>query len=160
MRIRSFVDADLPVLIDLTVETFRPLFEDHVRPAYGQELFDLHHGQWEQEYRDELPGLHDPDTRRWIAVAEVEQVIAGFVAWNSARRPNHGMIYLLAVAAPYRRGHVGRRLCEHAIAAMKAVGVQVVEVGTGGDAFHAGARALYESLGFIKIEIAGYIQKI
>jgi hypothetical protein len=43
---------------------------------------------------------------------------------------------------------------------MKAVGVQVVEVGTGGDAFHAGARALYESLGFIKVEIAGYIQKI
>jgi len=132
MLIRLFVDADLPVLIDLTIETFRPLFEDAIRPAYGQDLFDLHHGQWEQEYRDELPGLHDPETRRWIAVAEVEGAIAGFVAWNSARQPDHGSIHLLAVAPAYRRRHVGQRLCRHAIDGMEAVGVRVVEVATGG----------------------------
>ena len=69
MRIRPFVDADLPVLIDLTIDTFRPLFEDAIRPLYGPKLFELHHGGWEQEYRDELPRLHDPATHRWIAVA-------------------------------------------------------------------------------------------
>jgi ribosomal protein S18 acetylase RimI-like enzyme len=158
MRIRPFADADLPVLIDLTIDTFRPLFEDAVRPAYGEELFGLHHGGWEQDYRDELPRLHDPATRRWIAVAEVGESVAGFVAWNSARQRDHGLIYLLAVAQPYRRGHVGRQLCRHALDAMRTGGVRVVEVGTGGDAFHAGARALYESLGFLKVEIAGYIR--
>jgi ribosomal protein S18 acetylase RimI-like enzyme len=160
MRVRPFVDADLPVLTDLTIETFRPLFEQVVRPAYGPDLFDLHHGRWEQDYRDELPTLHDPDARRWIAVADVAGAVAGFVAWNAAGRPDHGEIYLLAVAEPYRRGHVGQQLCRHAIEAMKAGGARVVGVSTGGDAFHAGARALYESLGFIKVEIAGYIQKV
>lgn len=70
MRIRPFVDANLPALIDLTIETFRSSFEGHSRPAYGEVLFALHHGQWEQEYRDELPSLHDPANRRWITVAE------------------------------------------------------------------------------------------
>lgn len=161
MRIRPFVDADLQPLIDLTVETFRPFFEGYVRPAYGEELFDRHHGQWEQEYRDELRNLHDPAARRWVAVAEVGADVAGYVAWNSAERSDHGRIWLLAVSEPYRRGHVGSELCRHAIDAMKADGVEVVEVGTGGeDAFHAGARALYQSLGFLKVPIAGYIKRI
>jgi ribosomal protein S18 acetylase RimI-like enzyme len=160
MRIRPFVAADLDRLIDLTVETFRPFYEGYVRPAYGGELFELHHGRWQQEYRDELRGLHDPAARRWVVVAEVGGDIVGFVAWNSAERPDHGRIYLLAVSEPYRRSHVGSRLSLHAIDAMKANGVEVVEIGTGEDAFHAGARALYESLGFIKVPIAGYIKKV
>jgi len=43
---------------------------------------------------------------------------------------------------------------------MKFDGVEVVGIGTGDDAFHAAARALYEDLGFTKIPIAGYLKKI
>lgn len=161
MRIRSFTDADLPALIDLTIETFRPFFEGYTRSLYGERLFSVHHGQWEQDYRDELPGLHDPAGGRWIAVAEVGGHVAGFVAWDSAGRRDHGRIDLLAVAEPYRRGHVATRLCRHALDAMHGDGVEVVEIGTGGeDAFHAPARGLYESLGFIKVPIAGYITQL
>ena len=160
MRIRPFVDGELPVLTDLTIDVFRPFFEV-TRRTYGEELFAVHHGQWEKEYRDELPSLHDPATRRWVAVAEADGAVAGFVAWNCAGQPDHGRIYLLAVAEPYRRSHVATQLCRHALDAMKATGVEVVEVGTGGeDAFHAPARALYESLGFLKVPIAGYIMKL
>ena len=160
MQIRPYVDADLPVVVELTVETFRPLFEGHVQLAYGDELFGLHHGQWQQEYRDELPTLHDPSARRWMVVAEMDGAVAGLIAWNIAERPDHGRIYLLAVSEPCRRAQVGRRLCRHAIEAMKAEGVEVVELGTGEDAFHTPARALYESLGFLKVPIAGYIKRI
>ncbi len=55
---------------------------------------------------------------------------------------------------------MGRQLCLHAIDAMKQSGVDVVGIGTGDDAFHSAARALYESLGFTKIPIAGYLKKI
>jgi hypothetical protein len=37
------------------------------------------------------------------------------------------------VAEPYRRGQVGSWLCRHALDAMKADGVEVVELGTGGE---------------------------
>lgn len=160
MHIRPYDEADLPAVVELTVGTFRPFFEDHVRPLYGEELFRAHHGRWEQDYRDDLPTRHHPAAGRAMAVAEVDGRIAGLVAWSSADRPDHGHVYLLAVAPPYRRGHVGRDLCRHALDALTAAGVRVVEIGTGGDPFHAPARALYESLGFTKVEIAGYIKEV
>jgi ribosomal protein S18 acetylase RimI-like enzyme len=55
---------------------------------------------------------------------------------------------------------VGRQLCPHALEAMKAIRVEVVELGTGEGTLHTAARALYESLGFTKVPIAGYIKRI
>jgi hypothetical protein len=49
MQIRPFVDADLLELVELTVDTFRPFYEGHVRPSYGGELFAQ--GQVGQEQR-------------------------------------------------------------------------------------------------------------
>jgi ribosomal protein S18 acetylase RimI-like enzyme len=160
MRIRPFEARDLATLVDLTIETFRPFYEGHVRPLYGDELFRLHHGEWEQDYRDEVPTLHDPDAGRWIAVAEVGDAIAGYVAWKTGGRPNHGEIAMLAVAEGHRRRQAGRELCRYAIEEMKAHDVEVVGVFTGGDRFHAPARELYESLDFIKVPIVGYLKKV
>lgn len=43
---------------------------------------------------------------------------------------------------------------------MRAAGVQVVELGTGGDEFHAPARRLYESLGFSLVPVAVYLRAL
>ena len=80
---------------------------------------------------------------------------------NEKHTLNHGQIYLLAVAASHRRKTLGRQLCTHAIEQMKQRGVEVVEIGTGDDAFHAVARALYEGLGLPRrFRSAGYLMKI
>jgi|SRR5829696_2402462 len=160
MHIRPFADSDLDHLVDITIETFRPFFEGYVHALLGAELFRQQHGRWQQDYRDEVPTLHDPSAGRHIAVAQIGPAIAGYVSWKTGEKPSHGQIYLLAVAAPHRRHNVGRRLCGHAIEQMKAADVEVVEIGTGDDAFHAPARALYETLGFTKIPIAGYLKLI
>lgn len=75
-------------------------------------------------------------------------------------KPKHGEIYLLAVLPAFRRLEVGRKLCEHAIDAMKSEEVEVVEIGTGEDTFHASARSLYESLGFTKIPTTAYLKRV
>jgi ribosomal protein S18 acetylase RimI-like enzyme len=160
VSIRPCAEADKPGLVDLTIETFRPFYEGYVHPLMGDELFRLHHGQWEQDYRDQVPALHDPAHDRYVAVADLDGVLAGYVSWATGPRPDHGEITLLAVASAYRGQQVGRRLCEHGIAAMTTTGVAVVGIGTGDDAFHTAARGLYESLGFTKIPIAGYIKRI
>jgi ribosomal protein S18 acetylase RimI-like enzyme len=82
------------------------------------------------------------------------------VAWsvNPARR--NGSITILAVAAEHRRGNVGAALCEHAFDEMRQLDAEVVEIGTGGDQFHAPARALYESLGCIQLPVAVYYRKL
>ena len=40
---------------------------------------------------------------------------------------------------------------------MRAGGVEVVQIGTGGDPFHAPARALYEQLGFTQVPVSVYL---
>jgi ribosomal protein S18 acetylase RimI-like enzyme len=159
MYIRSCVDSDIPELVDLTIETFRPFFEDYVRPLLGEEIFRHQHGHWEQDYHDEVPGLHNPTAKCFAAIAEIDGAIAGFVAWKPGERPKSGQISMLAVASAFRRQQVGRKLCLHALTALRSTGVEVVGVGTGDDAFHAAARSLYQSLGFIKIPIASYLMK-
>ncbi len=44
MRIRGFQDTDLPHLIDLTIESFRPLFERHLAELIGPEVVAHDHG--------------------------------------------------------------------------------------------------------------------
>jgi ribosomal protein S18 acetylase RimI-like enzyme len=160
VQIRPFESSDLEALIDLTIATFAPFYEDHVRVLYGDALFQLHHGQWQQDYRDEVAAFHDPEAGRWAAVAEDAGSIVGYIAWKVAPQPDHGEISMLAVLENHRRQQVGRALCRHAMDDLKARDVEVLGLFTGNDAFHAPARGLYESLGFIKVEIAGYIKKI
>jgi ribosomal protein S18 acetylase RimI-like enzyme len=157
--IRPRADSDIPTLVELTIETFRPFYEDYVHVMLGDDLFRHQHGRWEQDYRDEVPALHDPPAGRQVAVAEIAGILVGYVAWR-IERPAHGEIHLLAVAATDRRQHLGRELCLHAIQTMKTAGVEAVEIGTGGDPFHAPARSLYENLGFTRIPTTAYLKLI
>lgn len=160
MNIRTMTDSDLPRLVELTIETFRPFYEGYVHDLMGDQLFEHQHGTWEQDYRDEVPTLHDPSSGRHVIVCVDDETIVGYASWKVGPKPRHGEIYILAVS-PGRRGYgVGRQLCDVAIAAMKDSGVDVVGIGTGDDDFHSAARGLYESLGFTKIPIAGYLKRV
>lgn len=161
MHIRPLEVDDYPGSLDLLVETFAPSFADYVRPLLGERVFQHQHGHWEQDYRDELPTLHAPESGRHAAVACLSDgPVTGLVSWRFHDRPHHGEIYLLAVSPHRRRQHIGRRLCEHAIAHLRHGGVEVVQVGTGGDPFHAPARALYASLGLTHVPTAVYVGAI
>jgi ribosomal protein S18 acetylase RimI-like enzyme len=149
MNIRPLSPEDLPVLLDLTIATFGPFYENSYRPAVGEVVFANRHGGWRQDYRIQLAGIHNPGAGRHTSVALVDGRLVGFVAWSCDPKAHHGQIDILAVDSRYRRLGIGRALAEQAIAAMNADGVKVVTIGTGGDDFHAPARALYESMGFI-----------
>jgi len=160
MYIRTYEPSDLPSLINLTVETFRPYFEDFLHPLLGDDLFQHQQGAWVQDYYDEIPTLHDPQNQRFVAVAEFDGEIVGYVAWRIEDERHHGEIDLLAVASSARRQQMGLNLCRFAVEQMQAEGVEAVEIGTGDDEFHSAARGLYEALGFIKIPTAHYLMAI
>lgn len=160
MRIRPYIEPDLPRLVALTVETFGPFYEQHFRPLVGETVFAHQHGAWREDYRAQVPTLHDPAQRRWVAVAADGEEIRGYVAWNVDPARRHGEIHLLAVAGGRRRARVGTALCEHAFGEMREQGVEVVTIGTGGDAFHAPARALYASLGCAELPTAVFYKQL
>ncbi|GAA4051556.1 GNAT family N-acetyltransferase [Nonomuraea soli] len=160
MLIRPFAASDLARLIDLTIETFGPFYEEHFRPLVGEVVFANQHGDWRGDYRTQVAELHDPDQHKHVAVAVDGDVIAAYVAWSADPARKNGAVSHLAVSAEYRRHQLGTALCEHAFAEMRALGAEVVEIGTGGDPFHAPARALYEKLGCTLLPIAVYYKTL
>lgn len=160
MHIRSYADADLTALIDLTIDTFGPFYEDSFRPLVGELIFARQHGDWRGDYRRQVPALHDPAAHKYVAVAEDNGVLAGYVAWHVDTTRQRGTVELLAVADGHRRSNTATALCEHAFEAMRRADAQYVEIGTGGDDFHAPARAFYESLGCIKLPVAVYFREL
>ncbi|MFI8201945.1 GNAT family N-acetyltransferase [Streptomyces sp. NPDC085937] len=162
MFIRAFTPQDLTALTDLTIETFRPFYEDSFRPLVGETVFANQHGDWRDDYRREVRGLHAPERHLYVAVVEAGDGDgpAGYVAWSVDSDRRNGSISHLAVSAQHRRGRLGTALCEHAFAHMRSLGAEVVEIGTGGDPFHAPARALYERLGCTALPTAVYYRQL
>lgn len=162
MNIRSYHPGDLNALIELTIATFGPFYENHFRPLVGEVIFHHRHGRWADDYRAQVPALHNPAAGKYVAVAETsDAAIAGYVAWTVDPARRHGSIEILAVAEARRREHAGTALCGYAFDDMKGKGVEVVTIGTGGtDSFHAPARALYESLGCVPCHVVVYFRQL
>jgi ribosomal protein S18 acetylase RimI-like enzyme len=155
MKIRDSHPSDLPGLIDLTIETFRPLFEEHLPAQLTPKVFTHDHGDWEGAYRKEVPTFSDPDNDRFITVAEERGQLLGYVGWNITDGSS-GRLEMVAVRPVAQRRGVGTSLCRDVVERLRFRGVAVVHIGTGGDAFHAPARRLYESLGFTGYPVMDY----
>jgi hypothetical protein len=82
MLLRECRQADLPALIDLTIEAFRPLFEADLPEVLDPRVFAHDHGNWKEKYREEVPALHDPGSNRFIVLAEDSERPLGYVGWQ------------------------------------------------------------------------------
>jgi len=161
MHIRSFQPSDLPALIDLTIEVFGPFYEQSFRSMVPPDVFVHQHGSWADDYRASVPELHDPSAHKHVVAAETDTgEIVGYVGWVIDPKRRHGEIDTVAVRESARGKGIGRALCEHAMGRMREQGVEVVELGTGGDGLYAPARALYESLGFHLVPVAVYMRSL
>ena len=159
MHIRPFQLSDLPAMVDLTIEVFGPFYEQSFRAMVPPDVYEHQHGHWADDYRESVPKLHDPKHGKHVAVTESDDGhLAAYIGWHIDHEPRHGQVDPLAVRESARRRGVGRALCEHAISAMREHDVEVISLGTGGDWFHAPARALYESLGFYPVPVVYYLR--
>lgn len=117
------------------------------------------HGHWEDDYRHEVSSLLAPDEGRFITLVEEDGQPLGYVGWNTTGTSSGGL-EMVAVHPDARRRGVARALCSAALTRLEELGVTVVHIGTGGDEFHAPARALYKSLGFIPYPTADYARTL
>jgi GNAT superfamily N-acetyltransferase len=160
MHLRTYEPADLDGLLALTIDTFGPFYEQSVRSLVGERIFQHQHGDWREDYRQELPGLHDPAQHRHVLLAVEAGDIVGFVAWSVLPERKHGQITHLAVDRGHRRHGVAGELFDAALDAMRADGVDVVALGTGGEWFHEPARAFYESKGMVAVPGVYYFTEL
>ena len=150
--IRAYAPSDLPTLHAIRAAAFAPVFASF-RSIVGPEIAALGLATAEQEQRDLLDAIASPDSGHAIAIAEITAVpngekMVGFVSWKTDIAPGIGEITLNAVHPDHAGKGIGTALYNHALAALKAAGMQLATVGTGGDPSHAPARRAYEKAGF------------
>jgi len=147
LLIRAYAPSDLPTLHAIRAAAFAPVFASF-RSIVGPEIAALGLATAEQEQADLLDAIARPDSGHALAVAEVRRAIAGFVSWKPGIAPGVGEITLNAVHPDHSGKGIGTALYAHALAALKAAGMQLATVGTGGDPSHGPARRTYEKVGF------------
>jgi ribosomal protein S18 acetylase RimI-like enzyme len=160
MDVRPYQPADLDRLLELTVATFGPFYEQSFREIVGDTVMANQHGNWREDYRNQWQDLHDPENGKHVAVAEDNGEIVGFIAWTMHLHKRRGEVEIMAVESTHRRHHVATALCEHAFDHQRRHGIEVVSLGTGGDEFHAPARALYESLGMTALPVVVFYKTL
>ena len=160
MDMRPFRRADLGRLLGLTISTFGPFHEQTFPGIVGDIVAANQHGDWCEDYRNQWRGLHDPDNGKCVVVADDHDEIVGFIAWTMRPQTRSGEIEMLAVGSAHRRQHVASALCAQAFDDLRRHGIEVVSLGTGGDEFHAPARALYESLGMTPLPVVVYYKAL
>lgn len=124
---------------------FAPVFASF-RALVGDRMTSAFAGA-EAEQAALLDGLLTADNAElWVVELMGQPIGFGAVLFHEAR--SVGEIGLNAVHPDYAGDGVGTALYGHLLERMRARGMTVAEVGTGGDASHAPARRAYEKAGF------------
>lgn len=93
----------------------------------------------------------------WVAVTGR---VAGFASVKLNREEHIGEVHMLAVDPDQQNRGVGSRLTEFAEEYMRAEGMTVAMIETGGDPGHAPARSTYERAGFTQLPVARYFKAL
>lgn len=143
--LRPLNHRDQDELQSVRAAAFAPVFEGF-RRAVGERIAKVAFRDAERDQAKHLDALCSPGSGAEIAVAEKGGRVIGFVTWRVSG--DTGEIDLNAVHPDFAGNGIGSRLYAYALRAMRARGVRVVEVSTGGDETHAPARQAYFKAGF------------
>ena len=147
IRLRAFEPADLAALQSVRRAAFAPVFESF-RTLTGPDIAPTAFASADAEQAELLDGICREGAEPHVIVALVGEAIVGFVSFTADPAKGMGEIGLNAVHPDHAGVGIGTRMYEEVLSRMKALGVAVAEVGTGGDPSHAPARRAYEKAGF------------
>ena len=95
-----------------------------------------------------------------VCVAEVDGQVVGFIAYEMNAEKKSGEVQMIAVHPEYQNDGIGTELNHFALRNMKAAGVVLTVVATGGDQSQAPARRCYEKAGYTGLPLMRYYQKL
>jgi GNAT superfamily N-acetyltransferase len=156
--IRSFEVTDTDAVVDLSLRAWAPVHIS-IREALGPEINDALQPDWRaMQQRDVEEVLSAPARNVWVA--DVDAIVAGFVAVRIHDDRRIGEIDMLAVDPPRQGAGIGTTLTKFALDWIRASGISVAMVGTGADPGHAPARRTYEKAGMKFVPMSRYFMKL
>jgi ribosomal protein S18 acetylase RimI-like enzyme len=158
VRIRPFNASETVAVVDLSLRAWAPVHLS-IREALGHEINDALQPDWRaKQQRDVEEVLSAPTSNVWVA--DVDAMVAGFVAVRIHDDRRIGEIDMLAVDPSHQGAGIGTALTRFALDWIKASGITVAMVGTGADPGHVPARRTYEKAEMKLVPMARYFMKL
>lgn len=158
-RIRPLGDADVEVLVELSMRAWAPVFTS-LEAVLGTTILTRQHPDWRRDQEEAVRTVCAADDRDvWVAEDD-EQAVIGFVVLRLHEDELMGEIEMVAVDPAGQGAGTGAALTDFALARLRDAGMTTAMVETGGDPGHAPARATYERAGFTLFPVARYFKAL
>jgi ribosomal protein S18 acetylase RimI-like enzyme len=158
-NIRAYIDQDLDEIIQLSLLAWEPVFRSFEK-ILGEQIYKFLYPDWEESQKAGVESICKDLGKFKTLVAELNGKVVGFLAYELNQENKRGEVMLLAVLPEYQNDGIGTELNIHALAEMKAAGMELAVVETGGDASHAPARRSYEKAGYTGLPLVRYFKDI
>jgi GNAT superfamily N-acetyltransferase len=159
ISIRPFSHDDMEAVVQLSLVAWIPVFRSF-QHVLGSNIYPLLYPDWERQQREDVESVCQNDARFCVWVAEEASIITGFIAYAFDSEKQTGEVELLAVHPDYQNQGIGTALNTFALDKMKAEGVKLAVVATGGDPGHAPARRSYEKAGYTALPLVRYYKDL
>jgi ribosomal protein S18 acetylase RimI-like enzyme/GAF domain-containing protein len=155
--IRSLVAGDVDAVVELSLRAWAPISESFAK-ILGPTIYPLVYPNWSSSQaaavRAACAGEH-------VFVADLGDGPVGFVAVVIRDDdPKTAELDMIAVDPTSQRQGVGDALMTYAVDHMRAAGVVVADIATGGDPAHEPARLTYEKAGFTALPLVRYYRAL
>jgi len=159
LLIEPYTVQHLEAVVRLSLRAWASVF-DSLQQVMNAEVYQAFYpAQWQVSQQKAVEDVCAAgDTHVWVATNAGSPV--GFVAVKLHAADSMGEIYMIAVDPALQRHGVGSALLAFACEWMKAAGMSIAMVETGGDPGHAPARHTYEKIGFELFPVARYFKKL
>lgn len=158
--IRRLLDTDIEAVVAFSLSAWAPIFASF-EVELGSEVYRLLYPDWRSAQASAVETVcKASENVVWVAIVDDRPI--GFVAVGQVDEDGirAGEIHMLAVDPSYQAAGVGASLVHRAVAEIRAAGLDLAVVATGGDPGHAPARALYEKLNFKAFRQVRYYRKL
>ena len=126
---------------------YKPVFQSF-RSIVGEKIALVALSNVEREQAELLNQICEAKSSHNVFVVEHSSEIVAFCSVTFDQKSKVGVIDLNAVHPDYQGRGIGTWMYEFALDQLRAAGMSVATVGTGGDPSHAPARRAYEKAGF------------
>ena len=159
LHIRAFAEQDLDAIVELSLLAWEPVFASF-KQVLGPQIYPIIYPDWRKSQREGVAAAVKDATKYTTLVAELDGVVAGFLVYELHNQDSTGEVQLLAVHPVYQNQGIGTALNVSALDRMKAAGMKLAVVGTGGEEGHAPARRSYEKAGYTPLPLVRYYKDL
>lgn len=155
VHMRRMTYGDLGQLVELSLLAWDSV-DRSFQLVLGPTVYPRVYPDWRASQTADVQDICGDTEHNSVWVAELDGVIAGYVAYSLNSESAVGEVELLAVHPAYQGQGIGTQLNTLAMSNMKTSGMTLAQAATGGDPGHAPARASYEKAGYTGLPLVRY----